>query len=193
MPRTADASSVTQFKRVSANVISGPSAKSRTFTPTSQIGVLSATVRTSVEGQGRLLGIPTWKNPQRATTRFLTGPGAPSCVAETRIYRNVSGFVSVSDPTEGGFGFFVDTLDNNATYLIISTIDGNDSDATMFINKLFTATSIQLSNTTRPTEITAIPISSTNYGTYSAILVTPIAASGVNPQASDIFEITANC
>jgi hypothetical protein len=69
MPKTPDASFVTQFRRVNATVPNAPVKKSRTFDAPTKQGYLSAVLRTTDEGrsivfQQSLLQIPAWKSPQ---------------------------------------------------------------------------------------------------------------------------------
>lgn len=69
MPRTPDASLVTQFRRVNATVPNDPEKKSRTFEAPLKQGYLSAVLRSTQEGQGivfsqSVLAIPQWKSPQ---------------------------------------------------------------------------------------------------------------------------------
>jgi hypothetical protein len=195
MPKTADASLVTRARRINTSIVSTPTVKSRSFVPSAQVGLLSAVLRTSEEGRHitptqSFLGVPIWKGPQRTQTRFLTGPREPACIGETRVYRAVTGFVGISDPTSGGFGFLV--VDGTTFYLLISTVDHNSLDATAFLQKLSSASSIQLSNTSRVNEYKLQPIGYTDYGTYWAIQFITISESGTF-NASDIFNITANC
>ena len=51
MPRTADASSVTRFRRINTGVLSNPTVKSHSFVPSAQGGLVSAVLRTSEEGR----------------------------------------------------------------------------------------------------------------------------------------------
>jgi hypothetical protein len=65
MPRTPDASMVTTFRRVNATVNSDPTKKSRTFVAPTKDGFLSATLRSTQEGQSMIrsqsvLGQPVW-------------------------------------------------------------------------------------------------------------------------------------
>lgn len=185
---------ITQFRRVNATSTRDPTVKSRTFVAPLKQGFLSSLVSASQEGQSitptrSVLSNPVWRAPQRAATQFITGPGEPSCVAEIRPYHAVTGFVEIADPTGGGFGFFVT---GGLFYLLISKIDENASDATLFVTKLATASTIRLFNTTQPTAYLIAPVSSTDYGTYSAIQFTVLSSSG-SFSASDIFEITSNC
>ena len=69
MPRTPDASFVTQFRRVNATVPTDPVKKSRTFEAPLKQGYLSAVLRSTQEGQSivksqSVLEIPQWKSPQ---------------------------------------------------------------------------------------------------------------------------------
>ena len=69
MPRTPDASFVTQFRRVNATVPNDPEKKSRTFEAPLKQGYLSAVLRSTQEGQSMVksqsvLEIPQWKSPQ---------------------------------------------------------------------------------------------------------------------------------
>lgn len=69
MPRTPDASSVTTFVRVNATVPQDPTKKSRTFAAPIKQGFLSATLRSTQEGQSivssqSVLRLPAWKSPQ---------------------------------------------------------------------------------------------------------------------------------
>lgn len=192
MPRTPDASSVTRFKRVSTNTVSGPSARSRSFEAPTQPGLLSSLVRTSDEGRQitptrSFLMAPTWKAPQRALTRYLTGGG---CVTEARRYRAVVGITTLTeDPTNGGFGF---AQVGGLLYVIISKIDENSRDASNFVSSLSTASTIQFSNTDRPTERVLRPVGYTDSGTFSVIQFTIVSANGTF-SPSDIFNITKNC
>jgi hypothetical protein len=69
MPRTPDASMVTAFARVQATVPTAPEKKSRTFDAPLKQGYLSATLRSTQEGQSivrsqSVLALPSWKSPQ---------------------------------------------------------------------------------------------------------------------------------
>ena len=69
MPRTPDASMVTAFARVNATVPTAPEKKSRTFDAPIKGGYLSATLRSTQEGQSivysqSVLALPEWKSPQ---------------------------------------------------------------------------------------------------------------------------------
>lgn len=69
MPRTPDASLVTQFARVNATVPTDPVKKSRTFVAPIKDGYLNAVLRSTQEGQSivysqSVLEIPSWKSPQ---------------------------------------------------------------------------------------------------------------------------------
>ena len=69
MPRTPDASMVTQFARVNATVPTDPVKKSRTFVAPTKQGYLSAVLRSTQEGQSivksqSVLALPEWKSPQ---------------------------------------------------------------------------------------------------------------------------------
>lgn len=80
MPKTSDASSVTRFRRVASNVVAGPAAKSTSFSPAEQLGVLAAMIQTSSEAQqifprNSILGTASWRTPHRQFTRFITGGG----------------------------------------------------------------------------------------------------------------------
>jgi hypothetical protein len=75
MPRTPDASMVTQFRRVNATVPNDPEKKSRTFVAPTKDGYLSAVLRSTQEGQSivksqSVLAIPVWKSP-RFNGRFF--------------------------------------------------------------------------------------------------------------------------
>ena len=75
MPRTPDASMVTTFLRVNATVPTDPVKKSRTFVAPLKQGYLSATLRSTQEGQSivrsqSVLSIPAWKSP-RFNGRFF--------------------------------------------------------------------------------------------------------------------------
>ena len=69
MPRTPDASFVTQFARVNATVPTDPVKKSRTFVAPTKQGYLSAVLRSTDEGRNivfrqSVLALPEWKSPQ---------------------------------------------------------------------------------------------------------------------------------
>lgn len=69
MPRTPDASFVTQFVRVNATVPNDPEKKSRTFVAPIKQGYQSAILRATQEGQEMVfsqsvLSLPQWKSPQ---------------------------------------------------------------------------------------------------------------------------------
>jgi hypothetical protein len=69
MPRTPDASLATAFVRVNATVPTAPEKKSRTFEAPLKQGYLSATLRSTQEGQSMIrsqsvLAIPQWVSPQ---------------------------------------------------------------------------------------------------------------------------------
>jgi hypothetical protein len=69
MPRTPDASFVTQFRRVNATVPTDPVKQSRTFVAPTKQGYLSAVLRSTQEGQSivasqSVLSLPEWKSPQ---------------------------------------------------------------------------------------------------------------------------------
>jgi hypothetical protein len=73
MPRTPDASFVTQYRRIGATVTVDPTIKSRTFV--APIKPLSAVLRATQEGQSisysqSVLSIPEWKSP-RFNGRFF--------------------------------------------------------------------------------------------------------------------------
>ena len=75
MPRTPDASMVTTFLRVNATVPTDPVKKSRTFVAPLKQCYLSATLRSTQEGQSivrsqSVLSIPAWKSP-RFNGRFF--------------------------------------------------------------------------------------------------------------------------
>ena len=75
MPKTPDASFVTQFRRVNATVNNDPEKKSRTFVSPTKDGYLTAVLRTTQEGQAivysqSLLALPSWKSP-RFNGRFF--------------------------------------------------------------------------------------------------------------------------
>ena len=75
MPRTPDASFVTQFRRVNATVPTDPVKKATTFVAPTKQGYLSAVLRSTQEGQSivrsqSVLGIPQWKSP-RFNGRFF--------------------------------------------------------------------------------------------------------------------------
>ena len=69
MPKTPDASFVTQFRRVNATVPTDPVKKSRTFLAPTKQGYLSAVLRSTDEARSIVFGqsvlsIPPWKSPQ---------------------------------------------------------------------------------------------------------------------------------
>ena len=69
MPKTPDASFVTQFRRVNATVPNDPEKKSRTFVAPTKQGYLTAVLRNTDEAKNivfrqSLLQIPEWKSPQ---------------------------------------------------------------------------------------------------------------------------------
>lgn len=75
MPRVPDASMVTTFARVNATVPTDPVKKSATFVAPTKQGYLSATLRSTQEGQSivrsqSVLALPAWKSP-RFNGRFF--------------------------------------------------------------------------------------------------------------------------
>jgi hypothetical protein len=69
MPRTPDASFVTQYRRVNATTLLDPEKKSRTFVAPTKDGYLTAVLRSTQEGRQivfsqSLLSLPSWKSPQ---------------------------------------------------------------------------------------------------------------------------------
>lgn len=69
MPRTPDASMATTFVRVNATVPTDPVKKSASFAAPIKQGFLSATLRSTQEGQSivrsqSVLAIPAWESPQ---------------------------------------------------------------------------------------------------------------------------------
>lgn len=73
MPRTPDASSMTEFRRVRATVNPDPTVKSRVFDAPVKQGYLSSIIRASEVrryGPNTVLGIPEWKSP-RFNGRFF--------------------------------------------------------------------------------------------------------------------------
>ena len=74
MPQTPDASMMTTYVRVRANVNPDPEKKSRTFLATTENSYLSAVVRASETqryAQGTVLQIAEWKRPQFNGRFFL--------------------------------------------------------------------------------------------------------------------------
>jgi hypothetical protein len=67
---------VTAFARVNATVLDAPDKKSRTFDAPLKGGYLSATLRSTQEGQSivysqSVLSVPSWKSPQFNGRFFL--------------------------------------------------------------------------------------------------------------------------
>ena len=67
MPRTPDASSMTEFRRVRSTVNADPTVKSRVFDAPIKQGYLISIIRASEVrryGPNTVLSIPQWKSPQ---------------------------------------------------------------------------------------------------------------------------------
>ncbi len=67
MPRTPDASMMTEFRRVRSTVNTDPTVKSRVFDAPIKQGYLSSIIRASEVrryGPNTVLSIPQWKSPQ---------------------------------------------------------------------------------------------------------------------------------
>lgn len=74
MPSVPDASMVTTYTRVRANINPDPVKKSRTFVPEVNNGYLSTIVRASETqryAQQTILAVPSWKSPQFNGRFFL--------------------------------------------------------------------------------------------------------------------------
>jgi hypothetical protein len=74
MPSVPDASMVTTYTRVRANINPDPEKKSRTFIPDVSNGYLSTIVRASETqryAQQNVLRVPAWKSPQFNGRFFL--------------------------------------------------------------------------------------------------------------------------
>lgn len=134
MPRTADASSVTRFRRLNATITPDPVKKSASYTPS--MPSLLPSVRTSDVGRGMFPRqsvlstsvVRPYVNPRHQG--YIIGPNPPTDFVF--ILKNLSG---TGDPGAGFSGFRIVP----AVY-IFSKTDANGRDASAFLSAMSSAT-----------------------------------------------------